>query len=80
MPTSIRLDPATDQALDELAHRRSETKSQLVRRAIEDLLARENFPPYERAADLIGAVSGGPPDLSEGTGQGLRELLASRDR
>lgn len=80
MPTSIRLDPATDQALEQLARRLSETKSQVVRRAIEDLIARERVSPYERASDLIGSVSGGPRDLSEGTGRRFREILAEKRR
>lgn len=80
MPTSIRLDPATDRNLELVARRRSMSKSALVRRAIEDLLAREEVTPYERVADLIGSVSGGPPDLSERTGEKLRALLAERPR
>jgi len=80
MPTSIRLDPKTDRALEELARRRSQTKSELVRRAIDDLLDRERVSPFERAADLIGSVSGGPEDLSEETGRRLRDLLAEQKR
>jgi len=80
MPTSIRLDPKTDRALEELARRRSQTKSELVRRAIDDLLERERVSPFERAADLIGSVSGGPEDLSEETGRRLRDLLAEQKR
>jgi predicted DNA-binding protein len=80
MPTSIRLDPSTDRTLDVLAKRYSISKSALVRRAIEDLLAREDLSPYERVSDLIGSVSGGPEDLSERTGDKLRALLAERSR
>ena len=80
MPTSIRLDPDTDQALEELARRRSLTKSEVVRRAIRDLLDRERLSPYERATDLIGSVTGGPPDLSESTGTRFRRLLEERKR
>ncbi len=80
MPTSIRLDPATDRTLGVLAKRLSMSKSALVRRAIEDLLAREDLSPYERVSDLIGSVSGGPEDLSERTGDKLRALLAERSR
>lgn len=80
MPTSIRLDPETDRTLDLLAKRHSVSKSALVRRAIEDLLAREDVSPYERVCDLIGSVSGGPEDLSERTGEKLRALLSERPR
>jgi hypothetical protein len=80
MPTSIRLDPATDRTLEALAKRHAASKSALVRRAIEELLAREQLTPYERVADLVGSVSGGPEDLSERTGEKLRALLAEHRR
>lgn len=78
MPTSIRLDAATDKTLEALAKRHSVSKSALVRRAIEDLLAREELTPYERVSDLVGCASGGPEDLSERSGEKLRALLAER--
>lgn len=78
MPTSVRLDRETDQALEEIAARRHETKSQVVRRAISELVARESATPYERAVDLIGTVRGGPADLSERTGRRFRQLLETR--
>lgn len=78
MPTSIRLDPDTERALEQLAERRSTTKSELIRAAIGDLLAREERSPWERVEDLVGSAEGGPPDLSEGTGEKLRALLADR--
>ncbi|MGD2115127.1 MAG: type II toxin-antitoxin system VapB family antitoxin [Acidobacteriota bacterium] len=84
MPTSIRIDPKSERALEELARQRSQTKSELVRRAIDEFLtrerARERVSPYDRAADLIGSVSGGPEDLSEETGKRFRNLLAERNR
>jgi hypothetical protein len=78
MPTSIRLDPATDRALEEIAARHAATKSQIVRRAIAELLERERRSPWERAADLVGSVTGGPDDLSEQTGRRFREALAAK--
>jgi hypothetical protein len=78
MPTSIRLDRDTDRALEEIAAQRSESKSQIVRRAIAELLERERLSPWERAADLVGSVTGGPSDLSERTGRRFRELLATK--
>lgn len=78
MPTSIRLDHDTERALEEIAARRCESKSQVVRRAIAELVARESASPFERAADLIGSVHGGPDDLSEQTGRRFRELLEAR--
>lgn len=78
MPTSIRLDHDTERALEEIAARHCETKSQVVRRAVAELIAREGASPYERVADLIGSVRGGPDDLSEQTGRRFRELLKAR--
>lgn len=78
MPTSIRLDAETDRALEEIARRRSTTKSQVVRTAIADFLGREQLSPYARAADLLGSVTGGPEDLSEDTGRRVREMLARK--
>lgn len=84
MPTSIRIDSTTDRALEELARRHSQTKSELMRRAIDEFLAREQArertSPFDRAADLIGSVSGGPEDLSEETGRRFRNLLTERKR
>ena len=67
MLTSVRLDPKTQRALDQLAKRMSKTRSEIVREAIELLAEREAQRPYDKVADLIGCVTGGPPDLSENT-------------
>jgi Arc/MetJ-type ribon-helix-helix transcriptional regulator len=78
MPTSVRLDPATDRALEAIARRRSQSKSDVVRQAVSELIAREQVSPYELVQDLIGVVSGGPPDLSERTGERFRAQLEQR--
>jgi Arc/MetJ-type ribon-helix-helix transcriptional regulator len=80
VPTSVRLDPETERALEQLARSRSVSKSEVVRQAIELLASQERQAPYDRVADLLGCVRGGPPDLSEDTGKGLRKLLADRER
>ena len=43
-------------------------------------LAPEREPPrpYEAIADLIGCVKGGPPDLSQNTGEKFREGLTQK--
>ncbi len=78
MPTSVRLDPKTQRALDHLARSKSKTKSEIVREAIELLAEKGTQRPYEKVSDLIGCVTGGPPDLSEDTGSKFRELLARK--
>ena len=80
MPTSIRLDAKTQGTLERLARSRSQTRSEVVRQAIELLAAEDPPSPYGAIADLIGCVQGGPPDLSEDTGGKFRELLARKQR
>lgn len=83
MPTSVRLDPDTERLLESLARQRSQTKSQVLREAIRGLAAVEpgapaGATPFERVADLVGSVTGGPPDLSERTGEKVSALLERR--
>lgn len=83
MPTSVRLDDDTQRLLQRLANRRSQTKSEVIRSAIETLAVVEQLEdqaegPHELVADLIGCVSGGPDDLSTRTGRRFRGLLASK--
>ena len=80
MPLSIRLEPEAKIALEEIARRRGTTQSQLVRSAIEELIQQDEGTVYDRVADLVGCVDGGPPDLSQNTGSQLRDLLARRVR
>lgn len=48
---------------------------------IVELAPEQEHPrPYEAIADLIGCVRGGPPDLSERTGENFRELLTQRQK
>jgi len=78
MATSVRLDPETERTLELLARSRSMSRSEVVRQAIELLASRERQAPFDRIADLIGCVEGGPPDLSERTGKRFHQLLADR--
>src|SRR5580693_7656117 len=58
VPTSVRLDPQTQRALEQLARSRSVSKSEILRQAIELLASQERESPFERVADLIGSVRG----------------------
>lgn len=84
MPIRVRFDEKTELLLQRLAHRRSRTKSEIIREAIqclarEELRAEDSTSPFELISDLVGSVHGGRPDLSVGAGRRLRELLASRE-
>lgn len=83
MPTSVRLNPKTERLLEKLARERSQSKSDVIRDAIESLATKKNSLAdggtlYDSIFDLIGCVQEGPADLSEQTGKKFRELLAER--
>ncbi len=84
MPMSVRLDAKTERLIEGLAKMRGQTKSEIVREAIGAMAERTNGSdgakrPYEAVKDLIGCVSGGPPDLSVGTGEKFRHLLLKKN-
>ena len=85
MPTSVRLDAETERAVERLARAKGTTKSRVIREAILAEAAREKKNDkagsvYEKIAHLIGSVRGGPPDLSERTGEKVRKILLERER
>jgi Arc/MetJ-type ribon-helix-helix transcriptional regulator len=83
MTTSVRLDPKTEKLLEKLARERTQSKSDVIRQAIESLAAEEKRRGREGTlldsiSDLVGSVDGGRDDLSEQTGWRFRELLAKK--
>jgi hypothetical protein len=85
MPTTVRLDPETESLIKRLAKKTGRTKSQIIRDAIRALAKSEDGGkatggPYEPFSHLIGCASGGPPDLSERTGEKFTKLLKGRGR
>jgi hypothetical protein len=83
MPTSVRLDPQTVRAVRALARRTGQTQSQIIRDAIRRLAAADSKASRGNTAfdlwrDVIGCATGGPPDLSERTGERFRTLLTRR--
>jgi hypothetical protein len=78
------MDLETERLLDQLAHEHGVSKSQVIRDAVR-LAARKARPagrvmrPYDPFREVIGAVKGGPPDLSERTGRRFRRLLVDRE-
>ena len=85
MPTTVRLDPRTENLLNRLARKSGRTKSQVIRDAIEMFAKSEmggepSTRPYDRIKHLIGIVRGGPPDLSERTGEKFTKLLLARTK
>jgi len=85
MSLTVRLTPRTERALDALARRRGQTRSDVVREAIEryasaaDREAREPGP-YRQWADVIGAVRLGGRKPGRTTGELLRDFLNRKAR
>jgi hypothetical protein len=85
MPMSVRLDARTERLLNRLARAKGQTKSEVVRDAIERLAREEASDkaasgPYEAIAHLIGCADSGGAGLSERTGEKFRTLLRERRR
>jgi DNA invertase Pin-like site-specific DNA recombinase len=85
MSLTVRLDPRTERALDALARRLRQTRSDIVREAIAQYAAggephgREPRP-YEQWADVIGIVSIGARDDARTTGERFGELVRMKAR
>ncbi|RMH38246.1 MAG: ribbon-helix-helix protein, CopG family [Nitrospirae bacterium] len=77
---SVRLDPKTERCVRRLAKQKRQTKSEVVREAIELLLKHSTGQepskrPYELIAHLIGCVDSRGAKLSEKTGEKFAALL-----
>lgn len=72
MPLTVRLTPKAERALNALAKRRRQTRSDIVREAIESYTAGDSDTreqhPYDLWADVVGIVRIGrrPPDKTTG--------------
>lgn len=85
MTTSVRMDSETERLLNSLARERGSTKSEVVREAVRLVAQRERRRrraprPHDAFRGIVGSVRGGPPDLSERTGERFRQLLLSPKR
>jgi ribbon-helix-helix CopG family protein len=85
MALTVRLNPKTERLLNALAKRRRQTKSDVVREAIEAYAAADEKQsteptPYEQWADVIGAVRVGGRDPSKTTGELFTEIVREKAR
>jgi Arc/MetJ-type ribon-helix-helix transcriptional regulator len=74
---SIRLDDNTRRTIARIARAKRRSQSEVVREAIQ-AFARANdrdVRPYDQWKDVIGILKGGPPDLSERTGEKFTKML-----
>ncbi len=81
---SVRLHELLLRELNREARKRRIRRSHVVREALEALVSVEvagnGRLPYERVRDLVGGLTGGPPDLGEQHRKYLRDLILSRTR
>jgi Arc/MetJ-type ribon-helix-helix transcriptional regulator len=79
---SIRLHEPLLKQLNREARKRRVRRSDVVREALEAFLSGDvtaiDRLPYERVRDLVGSLSGGPPDLGEQHRKYLRDLIVDR--
>jgi len=79
---SIRLPDTLYQRLDREARKRRLRRSDLIRQALQAFLdggaPAIGDRPYLRVQDLVGGLSGGPPDLAERHREYLKDLIRDR--
>jgi Arc/MetJ-type ribon-helix-helix transcriptional regulator len=83
MPVNVRLSARTERMLDALAKRRRQTRSDVVREAIEQYAAGHDTDaagegPYARWADVIGVVRLGARDPSRTTGDAFAAVVGEK--
>jgi predicted transcriptional regulator len=84
MPTSVRLDEKTGRLVEQLARDAARTKSDVIREAIaaygRHRKAGRARNLYDAIAPWVGVATGGPPDLSERTGERFQTALLAREK
>lgn len=81
--TTVRLDAHLEATLERLARERGQTRSDVIRDAIEDLARRsERGEPsaLQKLRPFVGVADSGGRELSTRTGEKLREALEARRR
>jgi hypothetical protein len=83
MTLSVRLDTRTESLVNRLARRRRQTKSEVIRDAIDALSKQEEQAvqkkrPYDLVAHLIGCFDTGGANLSQNTGEKFSKLLREK--
>ncbi|HEY8181420.1 MAG TPA: ribbon-helix-helix protein, CopG family [Thermoanaerobaculia bacterium] len=84
MVITVRLDPDTRRKLDKLTRAHRVSRSELVRRAIQEMAkehpATEKIDVYERMKDHIGKFPSGRSDLSQNTGEKFHQIALEKHR
>ena len=85
MSLTVRLSPRTERALNAMAKRRRQTRSDVVREAIEHYTTcidsdTRQARPYDLWADVVGIVRTGGRDPRKTTGELFTELAVRKAR
>jgi hypothetical protein len=79
MPTSVRLDPETEELLIATAKTLNVTKTDVVKASIRDfcfkILQKKSNRPYDLISDLVGKESSGKGDLAINSEEILRQAF-----
>jgi hypothetical protein len=85
MPMTVRLSARTERAVNALARRRHQTRSDVVREALEHYTAANGGDagrgcPYDAWLDVIGVVSVGARDRGRTTGEQFTAIVREKAR
>ena len=85
MPFNVRLNPKTERLLNALAKRRGQTRSDIVREAIEqfgeaEISSRQQLTAFDQWADVIGAARTAGRDSSRTTGDLFSDIVKRKAR
>jgi len=85
MPLSVRLSPKTERALNTLATRRRQSRSDVVREALEHYAATNSDEgarqrPFDAWVDVIGIIDSGVRDADRTTGEQFTEIVRRKAR
>jgi Arc/MetJ-type ribon-helix-helix transcriptional regulator len=85
MPMTVRLSARTERAVNALARRRHQTRSDVVRDALEQYTATNGGEtgrghPYDAWVDVIGVVSAGARDRGRTTGEQFTAIVREKAR
>lgn len=78
---SVRLSADEERTVRSLAKRKKRTVSDVIRDAVAGVIEDDRKTirrPYDDISDLIGSVTGLPPDLSEGTSDQFAAILRQK--
>ncbi len=78
---SVRLSADEERTVRRLAKRKRRTVSDVIRDAVAGIVEEDRKTisrPYDDISDLIGSVTGLPPNLSEGSGDQFAAILREK--